>query len=47
MSTAEVPVDVDVLREAIRETYPDGWESPRPYIRIVPQPDRAPLVSPH
>ena len=21
-----------------RETYPDGWESPRPYIRIVPQP---------
>jgi thioredoxin-dependent peroxiredoxin len=21
-----------------RETYPEGWESPRPYIRIVPQP---------
>jgi alkyl hydroperoxide reductase subunit AhpC len=21
-----------------RETYPDGWKSPRPYIRIVPQP---------
>jgi alkyl hydroperoxide reductase subunit AhpC len=21
-----------------RETYPDGWESPKPYIRIVPQP---------
>jgi thioredoxin-dependent peroxiredoxin len=21
-----------------RETYPDGWEEPRPYIRIVPQP---------
>ena len=21
-----------------REQYPDGWESPRPYIRIVPQP---------
>jgi alkyl hydroperoxide reductase subunit AhpC len=22
-----------------RKTYPDGWESPRPYIRIVPQPN--------
>jgi thioredoxin-dependent peroxiredoxin len=22
-----------------REIYPDGWESPRPYIRIVPQPN--------
>jgi alkyl hydroperoxide reductase subunit AhpC len=21
-----------------RETYPDGWEELRPYIRIVPQP---------
>jgi hypothetical protein len=21
-----------------RKTYPDGWEAPRPYIRIVPQP---------
>jgi alkyl hydroperoxide reductase subunit AhpC len=21
-----------------KQTYPDGWESPRPYIRIVPQP---------
>ena len=25
--------------EEAREIYPDGWESPRPYIRIVPQPD--------
>jgi thioredoxin-dependent peroxiredoxin len=24
-----------------REIYPDGWESPRPYIRIVPQPNGA------
>ena len=23
-----------------REIYPDGWESPRPYIRIVPQPTK-------
>ena len=25
--------------EEAREIYPDGWESPRPYIRIVPQPN--------
>jgi len=24
--------------EAAREAFPDGWESPRPYIRIVPEP---------
>jgi alkyl hydroperoxide reductase subunit AhpC len=27
-----------VSDDQARETYPDGWESPRPYIRIVPQP---------
>jgi alkyl hydroperoxide reductase subunit AhpC len=27
-----------VSNDAARETYPDGWEEPRPYIRIVPQP---------
>ena len=27
-----------VSDEEAREKYPDGWESPRPYIRIVPQP---------
>jgi thioredoxin-dependent peroxiredoxin len=27
-----------VSDQEARETYPDGWESPRPYIRIVPQP---------
>ena len=27
-----------VSDEDARETYPDGWESPLPYIRIVPQP---------
>jgi len=27
-----------VSDEAARETYPDGWKSPLPYIRIVPQP---------
>lgn len=24
--------------EAAREKYPNGWESPKPYIRVVPQP---------
>ena len=27
-----------VSDEAAKETYPDGWEQPLPYIRIVPQP---------
>jgi alkyl hydroperoxide reductase subunit AhpC len=27
-----------VSDDQAREIYPDGWESPRPYIRIVPQP---------
>jgi alkyl hydroperoxide reductase subunit AhpC len=27
-----------VSNEQARERYPDGWEEPRPYIRIVPQP---------
>jgi alkyl hydroperoxide reductase subunit AhpC len=27
-----------VSNEQAKETYPDGWESPKPYIRIVPQP---------
>jgi thioredoxin-dependent peroxiredoxin len=28
-----------VSDEEARAIYPDGWESPRPYIRIVPQPN--------
>ena len=27
-----------VSDDQAKEIYPDGWESPRPYIRIVPQP---------
>jgi alkyl hydroperoxide reductase subunit AhpC len=27
-----------VSDEEAKKTYPDGWDSPRPYIRIVPQP---------
>ena len=27
-----------VSDEAAKEKYPDGWEAPKPYLRIVPQP---------
>ena len=27
-----------VSEEEAKATYPDGWETPKPYIRIVPQP---------
>jgi hypothetical protein len=27
-----------VSDDAAREIWPDGWESPKPYIRIVPAP---------
>jgi alkyl hydroperoxide reductase subunit AhpC len=28
-----------VSNDQAKEAYPDGWEEPRPYIRIVPQPN--------
>ena len=28
-----------VSDEAAREKFPDGWKAPRPYLRIVPQPE--------
>ena len=34
----DVIIAGSVSNEEAKETYPDGWESPRPYIRIVPQP---------
>jgi len=34
----DVIIAGSVSDEDARKTYPDGWESPRPYIRIVPQP---------
>ena len=34
----EVIIAGSVSDDEAREQYPDGWESPRPYIRIVPQP---------
>jgi alkyl hydroperoxide reductase subunit AhpC len=37
----DVIIAGSVSNEEAKETYPDGWEEPRPYIRIVPQPDKA------
>ena len=34
----DVIIAGSVSDDAAKETYPDGWESPKPYIRIVPQP---------
>ena len=34
----DVIIAGSVTDEQAKETYPDGWESPKPYIRIVPQP---------
>jgi thioredoxin-dependent peroxiredoxin len=34
----DVIIAGSVSDEQAKETYPDGWESPKPYIRIVPQP---------
>jgi thioredoxin-dependent peroxiredoxin len=35
----DVIIAGSVSDDEAREIYPDGWESPRPYIRIVPQPN--------
>ena len=29
-----------VSNEQAKERYPDGWDEPKPYIRIVPSPVR-------
>ena len=34
----DVIIAGSVSEEEAKETYPEGWESPKPYIRIVPQP---------
>ena len=34
----DVIIAGSVSDEEAKETYPEGWQSPRPYIRIVPQP---------
>src|SRR3989440_10956174 len=34
----DVIIAGSVSNDQAKEIYPDGWESPKPYIRIVPQP---------
>jgi alkyl hydroperoxide reductase subunit AhpC len=34
----DVIISGSVSDDEAKEAYPDGWESPKPYIRIVPQP---------
>src|SRR5665648_538926 len=34
----DVIIAGSVSDEEAKKIYPDGWKSPRPYIRIVPQP---------
>jgi alkyl hydroperoxide reductase subunit AhpC len=34
----DVIISGSVSNDEAKETYPDGWKEPRPYIRIVPQP---------
>ena len=36
----DVIIAGSVNDEQAKEIWPDGWESPKPYIRIVPQPGR-------
>ncbi|HXR31625.1 MAG TPA: peroxiredoxin [Solirubrobacterales bacterium] len=36
----DVIIAGSVSNDEARETYPEGWEEPRPYIRIVPQPEK-------
>jgi alkyl hydroperoxide reductase subunit AhpC len=34
----DVIIAGSVTNEQAKETYPDGWKEPKPYIRIVPEP---------
>jgi len=36
-----VIISGSVKNEEAKELFPEGWEEPRPYIRIVPQPSKA------
>ncbi len=38
-SGEDVIIAGSVSDEAAKEIYPEGWKAPRPYIRIVPQPE--------
>jgi thioredoxin-dependent peroxiredoxin len=37
----DVIIAGSVSNDEAKETYPDGWEEPKPYIRIVPQPSES------
>ncbi|GIK76611.1 MAG: peroxiredoxin [Acidobacteria bacterium] len=39
----DVIISGSVSEEEARELWPDGWESPLPYIRIVPEPGHKPV----
>jgi len=36
----DVIIAGSVSNDEAKETYPDGWDEPKPYIRIVPQPGK-------
>ena len=36
----DVIITAAVSNDEAKELYPDGWKSPKPYIRIVPQPQK-------
>ena len=38
----DVIIAGSVSDEDAKKTYPHGWKAPRPYIRIVPQPQASP-----
>jgi thioredoxin-dependent peroxiredoxin len=40
----DVIITAAVSDEEARERFPEGWETPRPYMRIVPQPDAEPAT---
>jgi alkyl hydroperoxide reductase subunit AhpC len=43
----DVIIAASVSADEAKETYPEGWDSPKPYIRIVPQPadERSPVAT--
>ena len=43
----DVIIAGSVSNDEAKEIWPDGWESPKPYIRIVPQPESEVLAESH
>jgi alkyl hydroperoxide reductase subunit AhpC len=41
----DVIIAGSVSNDQAKEIYPEGWEEPRPYIRIVPQPEKDKVAS--